>query len=123
MQNQLEISELKVGQDIGFVAIHVHDCYVGKSKVASVNRYGHIKLENGFVFDKNGRRKLEFSKRSSHYLISMEEYNIRTEQNNERIKRNNAKAEIRKILDNYNWVQRPIDGEDKQKLLNLVMQL
>lgn len=42
----------------------------GFSRVANVNRYGHVKLENGMVFDKFGYERCDYSSRR--YLMQPE---------------------------------------------------
>lgn len=46
-------SKYKIGQEVGYGRFHFGTpINYGFSRVASINRHGHVKLENGLVFDK-----------------------------------------------------------------------
>jgi hypothetical protein len=64
--------DIKVGQEVGYGKYHWGDLiHKGTSVVAKINQYGHIVLENGRVFDKQGYERRTASYSSEVRLIEI----------------------------------------------------
>lgn len=81
--------DLKVGDEIAYARWNNGVMITGGvSRVAKVNRWGHITLENGTVYNKNGTERCDGYYGKS--LISVDRYNQFREQ--ETIRRARSKA-------------------------------
>ena len=120
--------EIKVGAEVGIFRSGWRSWSTGNiAKVAKINRYGHIILDNGLVFDKHGQERA-VKKAFSGKRVLVNPNLVREEI--ERLKRrsqiNEAVGEIQTIIRNtYNSYrgEYTFTEEQKQKMVQLINSL
>ena len=91
--------QVKVGDEVGYGRYHSWGTLLnhGFSKVTKINRWGHIILENGKVFDKQGQeRNCQYG---GAHIMDADRLRERLDEIKQARERANAANEIKKILD------------------------
>lgn len=118
--------DVKVGDEVGYGRHHGWGTLLGHgfSRVAKINHHGHIHLENGKVFDKNGNeRKTEYG---CLRLMAADSLRAELQHIEERRARARAANELKALLDgqrNGFGEQCPASDEVRARMIELVNQL
>jgi hypothetical protein len=114
------MTNIKVGDEIAFGRFHMGTLIShGFSVVAGVNGHGHVRLENGLVFDKHGiERNVKYSARRLMPVAERQQY---LDAQQSRIERLNKISNIKRLVDNLN--SNGVDVSSKEQLIKLINSL
>jgi hypothetical protein len=114
------MTNIKVGDEIAYGRFHLNVLIRhGVSVVASINRHGHVCLENGLLFDKYGRERN--NQYSAMHLMPVAELQKYLDAQQSRIERQNKISNIKSLVDNLNT--NGVDSNTKAQLIDLINSL
>jgi hypothetical protein len=116
--------EVAVGDEVAFGRLSQNR--VRFARVAKINRWGHIILDNGLNFDKHGNQRDTVFTTSAHYLIEIGKARAFVEHRQIQNERNAAARNIIHTLEqrkNGYGDFCEIDDATRQRLLDLVAKL
>lgn len=117
------MSAYTVGQEIGYARFHHFNNTIlsgGISKIKKINRWGHVELDNGMVFDKRNQQRNTLY---GHCLISVDRYRVYRAEELDRRNRNSALMEARMLLNTFRVDYASLDAGSKAQLKQLIDQL
>ena len=114
------MTNIKVGDEIAFGRFHMGTLINhGFSVIAGVNGHGHVRLENGLVFDKYGiERNVKFGARMLMPVTEVRQY-LSNQQ--DRAERQTKIGEIKNLVDGLN--SNGVDASAKEQLIQLINSL
>lgn len=116
--------ELTVGDEVGYGRLSQNR--VRFARVAKINRWGHIILDNGLKFDKHGNQRDTLSTASANYLIELGKARAFVDQQKIQSERNTTARTIIHTLEqlkNGYGDFCEIDDATRARLLELVTKL
>jgi hypothetical protein len=124
-RQMLDMNKIAVGDSVGVASGGFNHRQYDIQKVAKINRWGHITLLSGRVFDKNGQER-GVSSSYGKFLVSVERAMAEEAARLEQSKRDQAAYEIKTIMEGlrngYGHTMSPT-AEDRGQLLELINKL
>jgi hypothetical protein len=124
-KQMLDMNKITVGDSVGVASGGFNHRQYVIQKVTKINRWGHITLDSGRVFDKNGQER-GVSRSYGKFLVSVERATAEEAARFEQTNRNKVAYEIKTIMEGlrngYGHTTSP-SAEVRNQLLELINKL